>query len=60
MFNASHDDGVITEVKKKVRVWCEMEGTAEDRGDGNVMDVVDDDCKGEVLGDLSHRGRGSK
>ena len=33
----SHDDVVvITEVKKKARVWCENGGTAIDRGDVNA------------------------
>ena len=49
----SHDDAVITEVKKKVKVWCEIGGTAAHKGDVNVMnvdgDLVDDGCNGEVF-----------
>ena len=35
----SHDDVVITEVKKKVKVWCEIGGTAGHSGDVDVMNV---------------------
>ena len=49
----SHDDVVITEVKKKVKVWCEIVGTAGYSGDVNVMnedgDIVAGGCDGEVL-----------
>ena len=51
----SHEDVVITEVKKKVKVWCGIEGTTRDRGHVNVMnvnrDIVDGDCNGEMLSD---------
>ena len=49
----SHDDVVITEVEKKVKVWCEIGGTAGDRGDVNAMNVgryiVDAGRNGEVF-----------
>ena len=49
----SHDYIVITEVKKMVKVWCEIGWTAVYRGDVNVMIVdgyiVDGGCNGEVL-----------
>ena len=35
----SNDDAVITEVKKKVKVWCENGRTAGDREDVNVINV---------------------
>ena len=51
----SHDYVVIMEVKMKVKVWCEIEGLAGDRGDANVMnvdrDIVNGGCNGEVLSD---------
>ena len=50
---ASHDNVVITEVKKRVKVWCEIGGTAGYRGDVNVMkvdgDIFEGGCNGEVL-----------
>ena len=36
----SHDDVVMTEVKKKVKVSCEIRGTAGDRGNVNVMNIA--------------------
>ena len=49
----SHDDVVITEVKKEMKVWCEIGWTAGYTGDVNVVnveeDIVDDGCDGEVL-----------
>ena len=33
----SHDDVVIMEVKKKVKVWCEIGGTTGYRGDENIV-----------------------
>ena len=46
----SHDD-VITEVRKEVKVWCEIGETAGNREDVNVMhvdgDIVDGGCNGE-------------
>ena len=51
----SHDDVVITEIKKKVKVWCEIGGTAGDRGNVNVIhfnrDIVDDSFDGDALSD---------
>ena len=51
----SHGDVVIMELRKKVKVWCEIGETAGYRGDVNVMnvdrDIVDDGCNGEVLSD---------
>ena len=51
----SHDDVVITEVRKKMKVSPEIGRTAGDRGYVNVKnvdgDIVDDSCNGEVLGD---------
>ena len=52
----SHDDVVvITEVKKKVKVWREIRGTAGYRRDVNLMNVdrniVDGRCNAEVLSD---------
>ena len=38
----SHDDDVITEVKKKVKVWCEFRVTAGDKRDVNAMNVDGD------------------
>ena len=38
----SHDDVVITEVKKRVKVRCEIRGTTGYRGDVNVMNVDGD------------------
>ena len=56
-----HDDVVITEVKKKLKVWCQIRGTAGDMG--NVMnidgDIVNGGCNGKVLSD-SHRKRGRR
>ena len=50
----SHDDVVITEVKKKVKVRCEIGGTGY-RENVNIMnvdgDIVDSGCNGEVLSD---------
>ena len=50
-----HDDVVITEVKKKVKAWCEIRRTGRDRGGVNVMsndgDIVNGGCNGEVLND---------
>ena len=55
----SQDDVFITEVKKTVKVWDEINGTA--RENINVMnvdgDIVDGGCKGEVLRDGSLRGK---
>ena len=52
----SHDDVVITEGKKKVKFWREIEWKGEDRRDVNVMinvdgDIVNDGCNGDVFGD---------
>ena len=51
----SHDHVVITEVKKRVKVRCEIRGTTGYRGDVNIMnvdgDIVDGVCNGEVLSD---------
>ena len=51
----SHDDVVITKVKKNVKVWCKIGETAGDRGYVNVMNVdkeiVDGGCNEEVLSD---------
>ena len=48
-------NNVITEVKKKVRVWCEIGGTGGYRRDVNVMnvdgDIVDGGSNGEALSD---------
>ena len=50
----SHDD-VITKVKKKMKVWCEIGGTDGYKGNVNVMnvdgDIVDGGCNEEVLSD---------
>ena len=52
----SHDDVVIMEVKKKVKVRCEIEGTTGYRGDVNIVNVdgyiVDGGCNGEVFSDV--------
>ena len=51
-----HDDGVIMEVKKMVKVSCEIRGKTGYRGDVNIVnvdgDIVDDGCNGEVLSDI--------
>ena len=51
----SHDEVVITEVKNKVKVRCEIGGTNGYRGNINIMnidgDIVDGSCDGEVLCD---------
>ena len=51
----SHD--VNTEVKKIVKIWCEIGGTAEDRRFVNVVkvdgDIVDNGCNAEVLSEKS-------
>ena len=56
----SHDD-VIKEVKKKVKLWCEIGETTGNIGDVNVMnidgDIVDDGCNGEMFGDSSSPGK---
>ena len=52
----SHDDVDIIEVKKKMKVRCEIEGITEYRGDVNIVNVdgniVDGGCNGEVLSDV--------
>ena len=44
----SHDDVIIREVKKKVKVWCEIVGTTGYMGDVNIVnfygDIVDGGC----------------
>ena len=49
----SHDDVIIMKVKDKVKVWCEIRGITEYRGDVNIMnvagDIVDGGCDGEVM-----------
>ena len=49
----SHDDVVITKVKKKVKVRYEIGGTSGYRGDVFNMnvdgDIVDGGCNGEVI-----------
>ena len=52
----SHDDVVITEVKKRVEVrWCEIGGTTAYKGNANIInidgDIVDDSCNREGLSD---------
>ena len=51
----SHDDVVLTEVKKRVEFRCEIGGTTGYRGDIIIMnadgDIVDDGCNGEVFCD---------
>ena len=53
--DVSHDDFVITEVKKKFRDWCEIGGRVGYRGDVNLKnvycDIVDGGCNGEILGE---------
>ena len=55
MLRSPNDYVAIMEVKKKVKVWSEIGGTAGYRGDVNVMnvdgDIVDGGCNGEVLSD---------
>ena len=50
-----HDDVVITEVKKREKVRCEIGVTTGYKGDVNIMnfdgDIFDDRCNGEVLSD---------
>ena len=52
----SHDDVVITEVKKKVKVRCEIGGTAGYRVDVIIVnvdgDIVGGGCNGEMLSDV--------
>ena len=52
----SFDDVVITEVKMKVKVRCEIRGTAGYRGDVNIVnldgDIVNGGCNGDVLSDV--------
>ena len=38
----SHDDVIIMEVEKRVKVWCEIRGTAGYGGDVNIMNVDGD------------------
>ena len=51
----SHDDVIPTEVKKKVKVVCEIVGKTGYRGDVNIInvdgDIVEGDCNGEMLSD---------
>ena len=51
----SHDIVVFMEVKKKVKVGCEIGGTTGYREDVNIVNVdgdsVDGGCNGEVLND---------
>ena len=51
----SLDDFVIMDIRKRVKLWCEIGGTAENRWDVNVMnvegDIVEGGCNGEVLSD---------
>ena len=36
----SHDDVLITEVKKKVKVWREIERTGADKGYVEVLSLI--------------------
>ena len=53
--DVSHDDVVMTKVKNKLKVWCEIGRTAGDKEDVNAMnvdgDIVYGGCNGEVLSD---------
>ena len=42
-----HNDVVITEVKKKEKVWCEIGGTTKYREDVNVINV-----NGDIIDDI--------
>ena len=57
----SRDDFVITEVKKKVKIWYETGGTTGYKGDVNIViadgDIVDGGCNGEVLNDVVGGGK---
>ena len=54
--DSNQDYVAITEVKKKVKVRCEIRGTTGYRGDVNIVnvdgDIVDGGCNGEVLSDV--------
>ena len=49
----SHDDVIILEVEKKVKVWCEIGGTVGYRGNVNIMnvygDIVDGDSNSRIV-----------
>ena len=53
MLSLSNNDFVITEVKKKFKVWYEIGGIAGYKGDVNFMnldaDIVDGGCNEKVL-----------
>ena len=42
----SHDDVIIMEVEKRVKVWCEIRGAAGYGGDVNIMNVDGDIADG--------------
>ena len=57
----SHDEVVITDVKKKVKVRCEIGGQLDTGGGVNIMnfdrDIVDGGCNGEVFSDVFGGGK---
>ena len=51
-----HDDVIIMEVEKRVKVRCEIRWTTGYRGDVNIVnvdgDIVDSGCNEEVFSDV--------